>query len=386
MTLSNHYTEWSTLFLKYPEPWIDSHHWDKFDFYAKAYWPEIIHAEEARFLPVVWDKINMIVWEWAYTPAMVDYYNHMYPNTFSGQNIKTYLGSDYYNLIERDVKKRTLIVLHPYTLIDSCKYNLHPDLIFGLNDKTNMSRLTSNIPNHRILPLYEIKELNSFPFVLKAHSWASWDWVRIIYDNNDLLKALEYFKEEHELMVEDFINVKYNYNVQISILHNWKIEILWVSFQNTTKEWEYDGNNIYKNTILPINVEKIVSEVCSNAFKEWYYWICWLDIIIDYNWDAFLIDPNFRLNGSTSTLILKERIFEETWAWVLKFCWFDSNHPDIKTMIDENLWLWKDSLYLLSSFSNRIKWIIHWHCITYWKDEDDLQMRIKKLKWNWFKI
>gem|GEM_PF-3364404 len=48
------------------------------------------------------------------------------------------------------------------------------------------------------------------------------------------------------------------------------------------------------------------------------------------------MDPNFRLNGSTSTLMLRDKIFAERDSQVLLFGSFKSNHSDIKTMIQEN--------------------------------------------------
>jgi len=77
LTLSSFYWEEKTLFPKYPEPWKDFSHWDKFDFYAWDYGPSVIHTEEARILPIIWDKINVLIWEWALDKSMIDYYNNM---------------------------------------------------------------------------------------------------------------------------------------------------------------------------------------------------------------------------------------------------------------------------------------------------------------------
>ncbi len=385
LTLSSCYWDDKTLFLKYPEPWIDSNYWDKFNFYAWDYWPEVIHTEEARFLPTVWDKIEMLIWEWAYTSEIIAYYEHVYSESFCKKNITPYSWKWYYDII-REKEKKTLIVGHPYWLIEDDKYHINPDLIFSLNDKTNMSKLTNKIPKHTILSLNDISDITNFPFVLKAHSWASWDGVRIIYNNNDLKLALDYFKNETELMVEEFIEIKDNYNVQLIILQNWNIEMLWSSIQNVTTEWEYNGNYIYKSMILPKNIEKLALEICENAYKLWYNWICWLDIITNKSWDELLIDPNFRLNWSTSTLMLKEKVFWETCSNILKVSWFNSNHTDLKTMIKETLKLKDKIIYILSAYKNKTNWIIHWHCITHWTDEESLQRNLVNLETKWFKI
>jgi len=157
-------------------------------------------------------------------------------------------------------------------------------------------------------------------------------------------------------------------------------------FYGRGKRAEYNWNNIYSNLEIPNNVKDIAIEVCRNAHKEWYNWICWLDIVLDNNWNALLIDPNFRLNGSTSTLMLKNQMFAETWSSVLKFAWFDSNHSNISTMLKENMRLWKDAMYILSSYRHKITWIIHWHWVTFWDNDLELNRRVKHLNSKWFKI
>jgi hypothetical protein len=385
-TLSDCYNESNTLFVKYPEPWKDYTTGGKFDFYAWEYWPETIHTEEARFIPIIWDSTDIMVWEWAFTKEMSEYYSNTYPDTFSAKNVKTYSPQSYYESIQNSVKNNTLIVLHPYMNIDTQKYALSPELIFWLNDKTRMSELTSFIPKSQVLEYKKLSQLKNFPFVLKAHSWASWDGVRIIHKKSELSAALKYFSTEKELLVEDFIDINENYNVQLCIGQNWDIELLWVSFQNTTAEGEYNGNTFYKNTQIPQNVSKIAFEVCENAYKRGYYGVCWLDIVSDYTNNALLIDPNFRLNGSTSTLLLQNKIFDETDSSILQFSSFSSKHTDISWMLNANSDLWNDSLYLLSAFKNTVNGLVSGHAITFWNDLDELTHRKKILSHNWFTL
>lgn len=386
LTISDCYNEWKILFLKYPEPWKDSQHWKKYDFYAWDYGPEVIHTEEARFLPAIWNMIKILIWEWAFTPEMVEYYTQTYSETFCKDNVTTYKENEHHKILKYQLVDKSLIVLHPYSYISPEKYHISPELIFKLNNKANLRDLTLHFPNQKILSLNEIRELRKFPFVIKANSWASWDWVRIIYDIDDLTLALEYFSNEERLMIEDFIDIKNNYNVQLIINEAWKIDILWISIQNTNEKWEYNWNNIYKDIQLPEIAKSIALETCRSAYKMWYNWVCWLDIIESVDGNFYVIDPNFRLNWSTSTLMLKEKIFEETQSNVLKFSSFKSNHSDIKSMLKINSKLWKDALYILSSYRNKISWVISWHWVTFWTSNEDLINRVSLLKSNGFII
>lgn len=387
LTLSDCYWEGKTLLSKYPEPWKDSHHGDKFDFYAWDYWPHVIHTEEARILPIIWNNINVLISEWVLDPALIQYYNDIYPNTFSDKKIIPYNNTDYYSYIKNQVRNKSLITLHPYQNINEEKYALDPNLVFDLNDKTNMYKLTNQIPKHEILKLDQIRCLENFPFVLKADSWASWDWVRIIKNKEDLNKALKWFSKEDTLMVEEYIEYIDNVWVQLFISQIWTINILWYSKQIVSEQWEYEWSIINKNYSISSELRKLAIGIWTNAYKMWFYWICWLDFLKDRNQKYFLIDPNFRITWATSLIFLQEKIFAESNANCMQVQQFKSNHPNIQTMVSENISLNSNQLYLLSSYKDRVSGIISWFSIITWESEEHINYNKEHIyKKKWFTI
>ena len=174
LTLSDIYGKDKTLFWKYPEPGKDSHHGEEFDFYAWEYWPEVIHTEEGRILPVIGHDIQMIIGKDVLHPDMIEYYNDTYPETFSDKNIVPYSNTEYYNRINSKTENGKLIVAQPYNKIQREKYYIDPEVIYNLNDKTKLHELTNSIPKREICSLEEIKTNSNFPYVLKSNSWATY--------------------------------------------------------------------------------------------------------------------------------------------------------------------------------------------------------------------
>lgn len=390
LTLWKIYGEDKTLLAKYPEPWKDSSHNDQFNFYAWDYWPEVIHPEEARFLPVIWKELTVLMWEWVLDPSMLEYYQKTYPESFSDENIIPYYGTAYYQHISTQVKNKTLVTLHPYSQIIPEKYFLDSNLVFNLNDKTQLSKLTSSIAHNEILPLEEIAELTNFPFVLKAKSGASGDWVRIIYNQKCLTEALSWFKLEKKLLVEEFIEHTQNVGIQIFVTGNWEVKVLWTSSQDTSKKGEYEWSIINTKEKVDPKACSIAIEAGQNAAKMWFIWVAGLDMLKSKKWKYYLIDPNFRLTGATTLFLLSNKIEAETGNDFLKVQQFKSNHPDIKTMIEENWKLWTKELYLLSAFKHKINGsvnqTIHWFAIHSWKDPEELAVNKGYYKSKWFNL
>jgi len=385
LTLSDCYKKNNILLPKYPEPLKDSSNKHKYNFLAANYSATIIHTEAARILPVIWDTLGVLIEEWAIVPSMLQYYQDTYPETFYSKNIIKYTWKGYYDII-KSIKEKTLVVLHPYGKIDEDIYYIDPDLLCFLNDKSNLKVLSSSIAKAELMDLNLIKNLRDFPFVLKAHSGASWDGVRIIKNISDLKAAVIFFQAEDSLLVEEFIDIKDNKNIQVVIYENGNYDIIGISNQYTTKEGEYDGNIIYKDTSINSKIKTILNEICSNAYKLWFQGIAGFDIVRDSNNKYIFMDPNFRLNGSTSTLMLRDRIFTERDAQVLLFGSFKSNYSDIKTMIQENQKLGNKSLYILSSYQEEIAWVIWWYAVMSSKNEATIEEDKRMFEKLWFKL
>lgn len=356
--LSEIYGKNNIFFPKYPEPWKDFSFWDNFQFYAWNYWPEVIHTEEARYLPITWN-MNVIIWKEVLSKDMIDYYSYMFSDTFSRENIISYKWKEYYDIIN-NLPRYTLITPQPYKDFKENLYAINPNTTYNLNSKDKMEELTSQMPRREILNTYKIKKLTNFPFVLKSNSGASWDWVRIIKSQKNLKDALEWFKTEKSLIVEEYIEEIWNFWVQILIPQKWNIEILALTRQITSKKWEYEWSFIDNDEKISEKLKEICIEIWENAQRKWFFWVAWLDFLQDKNWNFFFIDPNFRVTWATNLVLLHKKILKNNWKKIVVVWQFKNNWWDFWELIDKAN---NNEIYLMSAFKDQVKNIINWFCV-----------------------
>ena len=382
--LSEVYWTDRVLFPKYPEPWKDSSRWDEFDFYAGDYGPEVIHTEEWRYLPVVWD-MEVLVWQDVVCDTMIKYYRAMYPETFSAESIIPYQGHWYYDAINNGVNPGKLIVPQPYSQISRDKYYLDPQLIYDLNDKTKLHELTSSIPKREILNLESIRDLIDFPFVLKSNSGASWDWVRIIQDRVSLEQALDWFSGEETLIVEEFIDAVENIGIQICVREDWQVEILDAPQQETNEQWEYQWNIVDINQPIDDWASSLALEIWKKAAEKGFFGVWWMDILKSREWKYYFIDPNFRVTGATSVIMLTKKLVAETWKPVLKVWQFKSNAADISDMLS-NAQDPHNPLYVLSAFRDQCTGIINGFSVFSSPSQETLHESRTAIESRWFRF
>lgn len=378
MKLSDIYWEDKIIFPKYPEPWIDFNFWDKYEFRAWNYPEKTILTEAARYLPVVWN-MESIIWKKVLSPEMLDYYSYYF--ALNKEKIKDYENKNYNQIID-NLPQKTLITPQTFQNFNPEVYAINPNISYFLNSKENIWELTKNIAKREILNKEKIKNIKIFPFVLKSNSWASWDWVRIIKSEKDLKNALSCFTEK-KLIVEEFIKEKANFWVQIFIPKNWEIEILSLTNQITSENGEYEWSYINKNLKIDEKLKEICIEIWENAKKKWFYWVAWLDFLQKENWDFIFIDPNFRITWATNLVLLKNKIFEETWKNFILWWQFKFNWENMNDFLDKSI---QNNILIMSAFCDKIDKIINWFCIYSWNNLQEINKNKQKLKKLWFNI
>ena len=332
----------------------------------------------------MWNETSVLVSNLTATQEMKQYYRDIYPETCPQDD--QYIHYSWQDYVEHicAMIDHTLIVPHPYPKIESEKYYVNPELLNSLNDKSQLDQLHSQIPDSKLISNHEACDITDFPTVLKTKTWASGDGVIIAYNATELYEKLWNFPDNCEFMWEEFIETKKNYNLQFMILANWTIKYIWCSLQNVDTDWEYKGNIIMKDMLVPGEVLKIWKEACTNAHDKWFYWICWLDILESVDNRFYLIDPNFRLNWSTAALMLKEKIFSETGWEIMQFWSFVSKHWSFSETVNESMLLVKQGVYLVSCLQAEENWEVWWYAVTVWNDMENLKNKHKFLAKKWF--
>lgn len=236
-------------------------------------------------------------------------------------NIYTYKDRESYeNLIQQlthDNKKIFFQYIHGEHLCEDDLYAVHKSRFIDLNNKSKLDQWTDG----KYLPKREI--VNSKDFEEKMKSWklpvvlkpgdelptAGGYGVMICYNEEDLQKAIARIKEAtdtKQIIIEQFIEEIENYCVQYAYSEKTGIQYIGAVKQLTDKYGFYNGNINSKE--VPKSVIDAGCEIMKKGVEHGYKGVSGFDLLIDKDEQIFAIDLNFRQNGSTSMLLLKERL------------------------------------------------------------------------------
>ncbi len=200
---------------------------------------------------------------------------------------------------------------HPFDsrLIPAERYYLDPNLVARLNDKGRMHELTDRVP--RAEPLSPAafaqdhwRERWPLPFVIKiTRPSGGGDGVALCHHEADLSAARARFAG-HPVKVQAYLaEARANINVQIQVAPNGDLAFIGAS-QQRVEGSGYRGNQIDPHWVPPEPVALICDQVAGRAAALGWHGVCGLDLIEDADGQFWLIDPNFRLNGSTPFFLL----------------------------------------------------------------------------------
>ncbi len=184
-----------------------------------------------------------------------------------------------------------------------------PDLVVRLNDKGRIAELTSHVIHAEILEPEDFergrwRERWPLPFVLKlTEASGGGDGVVLCSGENDVNEARHRF-HGRRVKVEQWIHdVRNNFNVQLRVTPQGEIACIGGSVQKVS-QGRYGGNLMGLDWQPPAAVSAICDQVVKAAVGLGWYGVCGLDVIEDETGAMYMIDPNFRLNGSTPFFFL----------------------------------------------------------------------------------
>lgn len=251
---------------------------------------------------------------------------HFTPNRYSFSTSEEY--EKILKLIDTNPKKMVVNHPHPQGEIQHHKYWIDPEIIGFLNNKANLTELVPKgyTPQRLIIPPDDLfkayQTFKKFPLVVKAATaepnGGGYD-VIICNHQTDLEQARKHLRRCHRVVLEEFVELKENYCVQFAITKKGSIIYLGTSEQITDDAGIYKGNWLFREDTTPEIVTALARSITEKASTMGYHGICGIDIILSKDSRPLVIDLNFRLNGSTPALLLKESIFSHHESAVLLF-------------------------------------------------------------------
>jgi hypothetical protein len=97
--------------------------------------------------------------------------------------------------------------------------------------------------------------------------------------------------------------IRQNFNVQLRVTQSGGIEYISGSIQQVDSG-RYFGNSIDPDWLPPPTVADVCDQAARAAAALGWQGVCGLDLIEEEGGEVWLIDPNFRLNGTTPFFLL----------------------------------------------------------------------------------
>src|SRR5699024_9286099 len=104
------------------------------------------------------------------------------------------------------------------------------------------------------------------------------------------------------IIIEQKIQEIANYCVQFACKKDGEIHYIGTSEQITDKYGHYSGNQNVQD--VPESVIQASKEIMEIGVEKGYIGIAGFDLLLDKHGDIFVIDMNFRQNGSTSMFLI----------------------------------------------------------------------------------
>ncbi len=246
-------------------------------------------------------------------------------------NRYTFSGDDeYYGELGRLARSgQRMIVVHahaPGEVADEAAVVVPRDLLVYLNNKANLGDLVPReaTPKRRVIYAEDIAAAAwtiDLPMVLKAgtdESTGGGDDVRICHSREDVLRAVPVFQGIERIVAEELLEIVRNLCLSYAVMSDGTVRYLGSSEQVSAADGLYYGNWIDDESVAPEAAVKLGASVAARGAARGYRGICGLDVAILPDGRVIAFDLNFRTNGSTAPVLLRESIERERGARVLR--------------------------------------------------------------------
>lgn len=210
-------------------------------------------------------------------------------------------------------KGEKFILQYPHTKekIISDSSHIDPSIILYLSDKANLTKLVDEAHVPRNFSQNSNENIR-FPCVLKAMDGkptAGGYGVRICQNRNDYEKALNYFGDS-QYFIEQYIHSVENICLQFFCDINGTITYLGATDQIIDSTGTHKGNIIRQERLVDDKIIEQGYSIMLKAYHWGYYGYAGFDVLINVERHFYFIDLNFRLNASTTALLLKDYVKE----------------------------------------------------------------------------
>jgi hypothetical protein len=203
------------------------------------------------------------------------------------------------------------ITLFPFDNLKPEKHAVDPDTHYALLSKVTLAESGVQCPkyssyNLHAFSLEDIQLPEQFPYLIKTSHGLSGEGTYIIRSTSDLNYCLEELRKYLDIklldtiIVSEFVkNAVQNYCVQFYVNKAGEITLIGTTGQLVTEEGNYLGGLIHYRETDMSKFFEMIAAIGQYAHQQGYFGFIGFDVLEDKDGQLYMIDANFRVNGST---------------------------------------------------------------------------------------
>jgi hypothetical protein len=242
---------------------------------------------------------------------------------FSYSNMEMTDCSVYLDDLSQSDRFDKLITLFPFDHLLREKHAIEPDTHYRLLSKVTLASLGVECPKYSSYNLHakslqDIELPEQFPYLIKTSHGLSGEGTYIIKNASELNYCLEELRKYLDIklldtiVVSEFIkNAVQNYCVQFYLSKAGDITLIGTTNQLVTDEGNYLGGLIhYRKTDMNMFF-KMIAAIGEYAHQQGYFGFIGFDVLENRDGQLYVIDVNFRVNGSTPLCLQRHTLLEQ---------------------------------------------------------------------------
>lgn len=256
----------------------------------------------------------------------------------TGTNLLSYKDADsYYELLDGLQQQGTSVVFNYAHLPNEFEVNqywLKRELLLYLNNKRNLEELvpSRHVPSRKLIAIDEFMNGDHFgfdyPYVVKAATdQPNGGGIEVVIcrTSDDLEQAKKLFEGCSFVVAEQFLAIRKNFCIQFAQTIDGDLVYLGAAEQIITEQGKYAGNWMDVHDQPPAEAIELCKGVMRKAASLGYFGFAGIDTVITEDNGIYIIDLNFRQNGSTVALLYRNSLAREWDASVIKARKWKSN-------------------------------------------------------------
>jgi hypothetical protein len=275
---------------------------------TKTSFDKICQKEPWKNLAVLGDAIPGIV---IIEPQklLIDYWREHFG--FSYTSIEMMDCSMYLDDLSQSSRFDQVITLFPFDNLKPEKHAVDPDTHYRLLSKVTLADSGVQCPKYKSYNLHEvnledIQLPEQFPYLIKTSHGLSGEGTYIIRSASELNYCLEEVRKYLDIKLLDTIIVSefvkdavQNYCVQFYVNKAGEITLIGTTGQLVTEEGNYLGGLIHYRETDMSKFFEMIAAIGQYAHQQGYFGFIGFDVLEDKDGQFYMIDANFRVNGST---------------------------------------------------------------------------------------